>query len=282
MSAIVFFAVIFAALLHASWNALLKGGEDKMAGMAGVVLGSVPPALIALCFVPAPTPEAYPYLAVGIALHICYQLFLLHAYRIGDLTQVYPLARGSAPLIVAVISVAFLGVVLSGMELLAIAVIVIGIFSLTVTTRGAGNLHLKPALLALGTGVFIASYSLVDGYGARAGGTGVGYYAWLSIGNAVLFSAYLALTSPQALRGVMTAGRRSLLIGGPASFIAYAIVTWSFTQAPIALVTALRETSIVFALLIGVFVMGERLSLGKLLSTIAVVTGAILLRFVRP
>jgi len=108
MSGTVFIAVITAALLHASWNALVKGGADKRLNMAGVVIGHVPAALLVLCFVPAPDPASYPYLVAGMVLHFGYQWFLLASYKIGDLTQVYPIARGSAPLLVALVSVAFL------------------------------------------------------------------------------------------------------------------------------------------------------------------------------
>lgn len=157
MSTTVFLAVIAAALLHALWNALVKGSADKQVTMAAVVLGHIPLATIALPFVPWPALESLPYLGAGIALHLSYQLFLMNAYRFGDLTQVYPIARGSAPLIVALISIGFLGVHLSRMELLAIAIIGCGILSLALVRRADGLRNGKAAVLALATGCFIAA-----------------------------------------------------------------------------------------------------------------------------
>jgi drug/metabolite transporter (DMT)-like permease len=279
VSLTVFFIVIFAALLHASWNALVKSSNDKTLSMAGIVLGHLPLAVPAVLIVPLPDPASIPYLIVGIFLHLGYQLFLLMSYRIGDLTQVYPLARGSAPLLVALVSVTFLGIQLSALELTAIAIIGIGILSLTITRGADGLRNPGAALYALITGCFIASYSLVDGLGARLAGTPLGYYSWLAIGNAILTSIFLAIKAPHVFRALPNDGRMAFWIGGSASFIAYALVTWAFTQSPIALVTALRETSIVMALLIGVIFLKEPLNLAKLASTMITLVGAILLRF---
>lgn len=281
MSALVFMAVIGAAILHAAWNALVKGGADKTMSMGAVVLGHMPIALIALPFVPTPAFESIPYLAAGILLHFGYQLFLLKSYEAGDLTQVYPIARGAAPLIVTLFSVTVLGVHLAPMQLLAVLIIGCGIISLALVRKADGQRNGNAALLALTTGLFIASYSLVDGLGARIAGTSLGFYSWLAIGNGVIMVGYLLLRSPTTLKSIATKGRGVFLFGGAASFVAYAIVTWAFTQAPIALVTALRETSIVFALLIGVFFLKERLDLVKVFSTLTTLLGAALLRFAR-
>ena len=282
MSGTVFAAVCLAAVLHAAWNALIKGGGDKLAGMTAVVLGHVPLALVLLPVAPMPNPAALPFLAGGIALHLGYQLFLVASYRLGDLSHVYPIARGSAPLIVAVASVALLGVTLSKSEWLAVALIVVGLFALAVT-RSGGRRNPRAVLAALGTGAFIASYSVVDGTGARAAGTALGYWCWAALGNAVLFSAVIALWRPAALRSLQTDRRLQWvgLAGGSASFAAYGLVIWAFTQAPIALVTALRETSIVVAVVIGVVAMGERLSLAKLASVFLTLAGAAALRLAR-
>lgn len=279
MSTTVFIAVIGAAVLHASWNALVKGGADKYASLGAVILGHVPCAVLALIFAPLPAPESYPYLVAGILLHVGYQIFLLQSYRIGDLTQVYPIARGSAPLIVALVSVTILGVSLSAAEIAAIFIIGAGILSLAMTRRSDGLRDGRAAAFALTTGAFIASYSMVDGIGARLAGTSLGFFAWLAIGNGIIVTLFLALKAPVSFANIVRHGKRMFVIGGGASFGAYALVTWAFTQAPIALVTALRETSIIFALLIGVFFLKERLSLAKLVSTFVTLVGAVLLRF---
>ena len=281
MTTTVFLAVLLAAVLHAAWNAMVKGGGDKHLAMTAVVLGQGLFAVPVLLFVPAPDPSSYPLMAAGIALHLGYQFFLLASYRIGDLTQVYPLARGSAPLIVALVSVAFLGIVLEPLQIGAVVVIGLGIMSMSLVRRADGQANRKAALLALVTGAFIAAYSLVDGLGAREAGTALGFYGWLTIGNALAFAAITAVQRPATLGRVPTHGWRLLLIGGGASFAAYALVIWSFTQAPIALVTALRETSIMFALLIGVFALGEKMNLAKVLSTMMTLAGVVMLRFAR-
>lgn len=281
MTTIVFLAVIGAALLHASWNALVKGGADKTLSLGAVIIGHMPLAILALPFVPAPAAESLPYLFCGIGLHFGYQIFLLRSYQTGDLTQVYPIARGSAPLIVAFISVAVLGVHLEAMELLSIAIIGIGIISLALVRKSDGLRNPRAATFALITGVFIAGYSLVDGQGARVSGSSVGFFAWLAIANGFLMMLFLALRHPKTLKAIPKQGKFLVFVGGGASFIAYALVTWAFTLAPIALVTALRETSIIFALLIGVFFLKERLDLLKVFSTAMTLAGAILLRYAR-
>lgn len=281
MSMLVFTAVLAAAVLHAAWNGLVKGASDKDLNMTAVVLGHAPAAVIAIMLAPATDPASYPYIVAGGALHVGYQFFLLWAYRAGDLTQVYPIARGSAPLIIAAVSVLFLGVVLSLVQALAIMIIAAGLFSLVLVRRDEGQFNLKAAALALATGCFIAAYSLVDGLGARVAGTSFGFYGWVAIINLAVFAACMAFYKPGVLSRLPAEGRKTFIIGGCASFAAYALVTWAFTQAPIALVSALRETSIVFALLIGVVFLRERLNLSKVVAVFMTLVGAIMLRFAK-
>ena len=267
--------------MHAVWNAVVKGSDDKHLGMTAVVLGHAPLSAIVLLIVPTPDVASWPFLIGGVALHTGYQLFLLNSYRIGDLTQVYPIARGTAPILVAVVSVVFLGVALSAMQLLPVFMIAVGIVSLSFVRRSDGLRNPRAAMLAFATGCFIAAYSLVDGLGARQAGTALGFYAWLSLINAFVFALIMAIAKPGLIRRVHIEAVPALIIGGTASFIAYALVVWAFTQAPIALVTALRETSIIAALLIGVFFLKERLDLAKVAATVITLSGAILLRFAR-
>ncbi len=281
MAPVVILTTLIAAALHATWNAMAKGAADKHLSMAGVIIGHVPLAFIGLMFVPVPDPACWPYLVGSLVFHFGYQVFLLNAYRMGDFTQVYPVARGIAPLIVAFVSVAVLGVTLGGLEVLAIVLIGTGLLSLGMVRSQSGARNPQAALLAAMTGCFIAGYSLIDGLGARVAGTAVGFYGWSAIGNAVVFALYLRIARPGTLRRLWPEGRFVLIIGGAASYTAYVLVVWGFTQAPIALVTALRETSIVFALIIGVIVMKERLDLVKLASTFLTVAGAVLMRFAR-
>lgn len=281
MTPAVFLAVLAAALLHAGWNAAVKGSADKELNLAAVIIGHTPLALAAALLTPFPAASSWPYLLAGVFLHLGYQLFLLFSYKIGDLTQVYPIARGSAPLIVAGVSVVFLGIHLETTELLAILIIGTGILSLALVRQNGGLRNTKAAQTAFATGCFIAGYSLVDGLGAREAGTALGFYAWLGLIDALVFALFFAVRRPSLLPRLLEEGRTVFFIGGGASFVAYSLVIWAFTQAPIALVTALRETSIVFALLIGVFFLKERLDLAKVVSTMLTLLGAALLRFAK-
>lgn len=279
MSVGVFAAVLLAAFLHAAWNAVVKGGGDKFMSMTGMAVGHAIPGTAAILLLPAPAPESWPWIAIGVALHFGYQWFLLNAYRLGDLSQVYPLARGSAPLIVAVVSVTALGVVLTGTEVAAILLIAAGIISIGLARSGRANPGAVSA--ALITGVFIAAYSLTDGIGARLSGSPIAYFGWTATLGGVAFAAFAQWRRPGMVRGLPRTAPGAFFFGGSASFAAYAIVVWAFTQAPIALVTALRETSIVFALLIGAFVLRERVDLARIASIFVTITGTVLMRFAR-
>ncbi len=281
MDPIVFAAVLLAAALHATWNAIVKGSGDKLVSMTAVVIGHAPLALLAIPFSPMPAPSSWPYLLTGVVLHLGYQLFLARSYKVGDLTQVYPIARGIAPMLVALVSVLVLGVHLSSIELLAISAIGVGIMSLVFVRGGDGLRNANAALMAVGTGCFIASYSIVDGLGAREAGTALGFYAWLSSINALALMGIMRVAKPGVVSEVMRKHVRFALLGGGASFIAYALAIWAFTQAPIALVTAVRETSIIFALFIGVFFLGERLNLLKVGATAMTIFGVLMLRLSR-
>jgi len=280
MTGTIFGIVLLAAFLHALWNAVVKGGADKVVAMTAVVFGQGMAGLACLAVAPTPAAASLPWLALGVALHLGYQIFLASAYRLGDMTQVYPIARGVAPLIVTAASALFLGVSFERMELAAIGVIAIGIASISMVRSADGLFQGKAALLALTTGGFIAAYSLADGIGARIAGTSLGFYGWMAVLNALVLAGLARLMRP-GLTTKALAQTRTLVIGGAASFAAYALVVYAFTQAPIALVTALRETSIVFALLIGVLVLKEPLNLLKVIATATTLTGAALLRFAR-
>ncbi|MFT5639333.1 MAG: drug/metabolite transporter (DMT)-like permease [Paracoccaceae bacterium] len=175
----------------------------------------------------------------------------------------------------------FLGVHLQQIEIVAVLTIGAGIISLTLVRQQDGQRNMNAAGLAFVTGCFIAAYSLIDGMGARLAGTALGFYGWLAIGNGVLMIGFMHLKNPGLLRQIPRNAKLVFALGGGASFVAYGLVTWSFTQAPIALVTALREVSIVFALLIGVIFLKEKLSLVKVFSTMVTLFGAALLRFAK-
>ena len=279
MSPQVIAIVLFAALLHAAWNFLVKRSEDPSQGMCAVVLGRVPYGLAVLLVSPTVPTFSYSYVVIGALLHVGYQLFLQHSYRFGDLSQVYPMARGSAPLIVALISVFFLDVRYDGFQIGALVLIATGLISLARRgfSPGADNSY-RGALLAFAAGIFIASYTLIDGLGARIAGTALGYYGSVTVLNALMYAVTMNRLRPGLVNSVIKHHWLQSLASGGASFCAYALVVWAFTREPIALVASLRETSILFSVLLGVGLLNERLTVVKTLAIVSTLTGVVLLR----
>ncbi len=273
----VFLAVLFAAFLHAGWNALIKRGSSKLTSMLVMTLvqGGIGAAIAASRALPAG--EVWLWLIASGLFHSVYKLFLAFAYDNGDLSRVYPIARGAAPLFVLMIGAVLLEDRIQALEYAGISVLGVGIILMA---RGVflsdESRRLVP--MALGSAMATAGYSLVDGLGARVAGDAITYVAWLFVFDAMLF-----LPVCLGLRGldVLRASRSTWTHGALASvgsYGAYAIAVWAMTQAPIALVTALRETSILFAVLIGWVVFGERMNRGKATASALIIGGVILTR----
>ena len=279
MSLTVFIVVIFAAFLHATWNAMVKNEKDKYLAVSGIVFGHVPASIIVIFFIPFPSIESIPYIILSAILHNGYQWFLLSAYKLGDYTKVYPIARGSAPIFVSIVSLIFFAVVLSRFELLGIAVICLGILSLSFQDATSVT-NRKAIIYALITGSFIMGYSITDGYGARISASVLSYMGWSFILNAFLFAILLNfMKQPGIITRVAKDGKFIFFVGGTISYLVYAIIVWGFTQAPIPVVTALREISIVFALLIGTFFLKEKFTYLKTTAVLTIFIGVILLKF---
>lgn len=282
MDLFVFAVVLFAALLHATWNAFVKVNGDRLLFMGLLSLGGAAGAVAALPFLPPPEPESWPYILASVILHQGYIMFLLLAYRYGDLSHVYPLARGSAPLIVAMLSLALIGERLSQPSMLAVLVMGAGIMSLSLT-RSAQNLWNPTAVaFALGTGLFIAGYTLVDGIGARLAGNPHSYSAWLFGLEWMPITTYAFWKYRDGLPGKVARVWKPAMAAGLMALAGYWMVIWAMSVAPIALVAALRETSIIFAVLFGVTVLKERLYLARLTAIFMTLMGAVLLKVSRP
>lgn len=277
MSAFVFFSVLCAALLHASWNALIKVGGDKAASMALLTIGHSLFSLPLLFLAPLPAPEVWPWIVASGVIHAAYQVALLLALEQGDLSRVYPISRGTAPLIVALVSALFLADRLSAVEALGVLVLGLGILTMARgALRSGESRRLIPYALIAATAT--AGYTLVDGLGARVMGAPLAFTGWILICTAVctLPSIYL-MRGSAPFRAVTGLGPRGLL--APAASVAsYAIAVWAMTQAPIALVAALRETSILFAVLIGWLLLGDRMDRAKALAAGLILLGAALTR----
>jgi len=271
-------AVLGAGLLHAGWNALLKSapGGDPMLDMATIVAGSAICGLVVIPFVGVPDTSAWKFAAVSSIIHWGYYVTLAHAYRTGDLSFAYPLMRGSAPLIVTLLGIMFLREWPSPQIALGIALISLGIVSIAFARRGR---HPPSAAgWALANACIIAAYTLVDGAGARASGNPLAYVSWLIFLEAIPFLAWIWTRQGGVAFAYIAHGWRRGLLGGAASLGAYGIVLWAMTRAPVAALAALRETSVLFAALIGAFVLKEGLGLRRLAGAVSVVAGVAALK----
>ncbi|OCW59146.1 DMT family transporter [Hoeflea olei] len=274
----VFAAVLAAALLHAGWNSVVKLGLDRGATVLLLAVVQAVIALPILPFVSQPATEAWPWIVAAAALHVGYKLFLVEAYAHADLSQAYPLARGTAPLIVTVVSFAFLGVSFAPSALLAILAISLGIVAMAVKGGSGRRMGGKALFYAIGTAVFTASYTLVDGIGARVAGTSSGFILWMVVGDALGMIAYAAWARGPAAFSAMAPAWKTGIAAGAMSLGSYWIAVWAFTQAPIALVAALRESSILFAVIIAALVLREPVSGWRWASAGAIACGVMIMK----
>lgn len=271
-------AVMVAALLHAAWNAALKAQPDTRLATLAVALGAALIGALALPFVPAPDAGSWSFIAASTALHTAYYRLLGAAYRHADIGHAYPLMRGIAPVLVACAAGLLVGESLHGAQWAAIALIAAGGAALTLGARGLASGGARATALILLTATVIAAYTLVDGLGVRRSGSPIAYTAWTFVLSATVT---LALSRRTGLAGVPAYLARHpvlVLVGGAATSGSYAIALWAMTQAPVAVVAALRETSIVFATAIAVFVLRERASRARLCGAGLVALGAAAMR----
>jgi len=271
----VFLLVLFSAILHAMWNSMASKYKNKNVSIAAIVYGHVPACIVAVIILPMPSVESFPYIILSALIHQGYQNFLLTAYQTGKFTTVYPVARGFGPLVATVISIIFFGVYLKIFTLLSILLISAGVIFIGLFSRSVLK-NYKILYTSLATGLFIGIYSVVDGYGARLSMSAISYMSWVFIFSALFFPIALKFRKQKnILRKTLTEGRFIFWIGGFFSYIAYVITVWAFTKAPIPMVSALRESSIIFAIFIGYFYLKEKISLYKILSILLIFSGVI-------
>ncbi|MFM9864945.1 MAG: EamA family transporter [Micropepsaceae bacterium] len=267
-------AALAAAVLHAIWNAGLKAGNDRLldAALLFAVAGVI--GLTVTLFAPPMNPEAWLWIGVTAALHLPYTYFLARAYELGELSHVYTIARGLPPLLITVLAIFAVGEIPTPAAAAGIALISIGIL----TVGMSPGAHRQGTLLAGAVAITIALYSISDGIGVRASGSALAYNGWVFFAVG-LTTAAMALT----LRGSNIAGYARkhwprAVIGGALSFVAYGLVLWAMTFAPIAGVSAFRETSVVFAALIGILFFGEKADPRRLIGAAIVAIGAVVLK----
>jgi drug/metabolite transporter (DMT)-like permease len=279
MDAFVFTAVLFAAACHAGWNAVIKRGLDPLATTALISIGAAAVGLAVLPFVGLPAPAAWPWAAVSVLIHLFYFAALIESYRAGDMSQVYPIARGSAPLMTAVATSALVGEQLGPFGWGGIALLAIGV--LLISLRGGrdfARLDRRAVGFALFTAVTVCAYSVVDGLGARSAGNAVAYSVVLFVGIGPVMAVYALARRGPALFGMMRAHWHTGLAGGALQFGSYGVAIWAMTLAPIAIVAALRETSVLFGAVIAVVVLKEPLRANRVIAAVLIVIGLVLMR----
>ncbi|HFF9682665.1 EamA family transporter [Enterobacter cloacae] len=266
MTLSVFCILLFAALLHASWNAIVKAGTDKLYSAISVSGSATLIALVLLPFSPQPSVASWPFLVVSCALQVVYTVLVAKTYQVSDMSQTYPLMRGTAPLLVALISVLVLGDSLSWLAWAGIGVICLSILAMAINGRLQSR---KGIWLALLNACFIAGYTLVDGTGVRLSDTALGYICllcWAMVARRREASSYLRLHWKKGL------------LGGVGTMGSYGLALWAMTQAPLAVVAALRETSILFGALIAFVLLKEKVAGLRIAAALGIAAGAILLR----
>ena len=278
MDTILIIAVLSAAFLHAFWNFQVKDTPNKALGMAAVMLGHLPLAALGLFYSGLPSIDSAPYLAASVLLHLGYQIFLLNAYRYGSLTSIYPIARGIAPLLITIISVVVLSEVLKTSQILGILMISTAIICFGIKQYRLANTEATGLLLACITGCFIAGYSVVDAIGTRITGSAIAFYGVSTFGSSVLFAIYLKISNPGVIVRLHKEAKVTLIYGGTASYLAYVIVLWACLHAPVAVVSSLRETSLLFAILLGAVLLKERITPFKLIMVTSIFCGILVIR----
>ena len=278
MTTLLFALVLAAALMHAIWNAIVKVVSDRLASLAIVNLTHSLIALMLLPFVGFPAPESWPYLFASIMIHQAYYAGLIMQYRFGDLGQVYPLARGASPLIVAVAAWLLVGEALAPWSILAIFLITGGILSLVLSGRSQET-HGKAVMWASFTAVCIAGYTVSDGLGGRASGDALTYIVWLFLIDGLpMILILLLFRKPAPLVASLRRHWLMGLCGGTLSVTAYGIVIWVMSQAPLAMVTALRETSVIAAALISDLLLDGPFGTRRIIAACVVALGVVVLQ----
>lgn len=279
MTPFVFFAVLGAALMHASWNAIIKSQAERFTSITLTTFGMAVCASVFLPFVAVPNATAALWIVASVVTHTGYRIFLVRAYDRGDFAQTYPIARGTAPLLTTLAAIVVATEIPGSLTLLGICLLSLGTFLMS-RRGGAGSRKTNPAATAnaLITSVFIAGYTLSDGLGARSAVDAGSYAVWLFLCDGIC-----ALLLGFALRGrqLLVSMRSDWHLGvttGGLSAASYGIAMWAMTKAPIAAVAALRETSILFAMIISVALLGESMTRWRVVAALFIAVGMIVLR----
>ena len=274
LSLTVTLAVLAAAVTHAVWNAIAHGIKDQTLAFALIGVGGAAVSVPLVIVAAVPRSSSWPYLLASVGIHVFYNLLLMQCYRLGEFSQVYPLARGVSPLVVTVLAAAFVHEHLAPAQIGGVAVVSAGLAFLVFGGRRPGR---GAFLAAVGTGLTIAAYTTVDGVGVRASASPVGYIGWLILLQSLCVPLFAVVRRRDVL---LKQPRRILLSGllaGALSVLAYGLVLWAQTKGALAPIAALRETSVIFGAIIGTLVFHEPFGRSRIIATVLVVAGIVLL-----
>jgi drug/metabolite transporter (DMT)-like permease len=275
MSITVFAVVMVAALLHASWNAIVKSAPDKFLGTILITTAAAALSAALLPFLTAPQPSSFPYAAASAVLQIVYFMLVARTYQVADMSQTYPLMRGAAPLIVALVSAFRTNDAMSPVAWVGVIVISLGIFSIALDSSLNDR---KGVRLALLNALVIAGYTLIDGLGVRRSGAPAAYTLWVFLLSGVPLTLWAIAARRSAFIPYLGRHWRLGMAGGLGTTVSYGLALWAMTVAPIAVVAALRETSILFGTLIAGFVLREHIGTRRVISACIIAAGAAILR----
>jgi drug/metabolite transporter (DMT)-like permease len=279
LSIAILLSVLFGALLHASWNALIKWEPDKLVASGAIATGAGLVALPIALLGPLPLGPAWPLIVFSAVVHVGYFALVGYALRHADLGVAYPLTRGSAPAFTAIIAAIWLGESLALSGWLAVGAIATGVVTLSADAMLRGGLTLRAAALAFGNAAVVVLYTLVDGVGGRLAGDAVAYVSWMMAATAAIIVILTLLFRRDAIAGHGTGFWLRAFVGGGLALASYGIAIWAMTKAPIGLVAALRETSVLFAAILGVILFDERFGSKRWAALILIVIGIGLLRW---
>lgn len=275
MTIAVFLMVLLGAALHATWNALVKRGGDKTLSVTLVAGAAAFIAILVLPFIPAPARPSWPFLAASTVFQIGYYVLVAQTYQVADMSETYPLMRGTAPLLVAVASVTILHEHLVSQAWFGVIILCVGILSMTAGRRAGRG---KGVVLALLNALVIAGYTLIDGAGVRRSGAPAAYTLWIFLLTGAPLALWVVATRRDAFRHYATAHWPTGLIGGVGTITSYGLALWAMTVAPIPVVAALRETSILFGVAISALILKERVNAARIAGACIMAGGAIALR----
>ena len=278
LSLAVMFLVLLGAALHATWNAIIKAGSDKQLDTLLVICGAAIIAPLALPFAPPPAKASWPYLGASVAIHFAYFTLVALAYRTGDLSYAYPIMRGSAPLLTAVVAAVTVRETLSFGAWLGIGLISAGILALTGDSWRSGRFPCASTVFGLLNAVVITAYTLVDGIGIRLSNNALSYILWLFLLIPLPLLSLTLLTRPGAFRAQFRLRWKTGFLGGLCTATSYAIALWAMTLAPIALVAGLRETSVIFGTVFACLFLQERFGVARYVAAGLVTLGGIAIK----